>query len=173
MQILPTGSTREIQNTRYEIRDTQHYSKGSHGDFLKFHPTFILIFRILYNKVCISYIVYRMSYGEWYILPSTHLACGSAREGLAYFLCTFVSSWLCGYKSIMQNKANLPGVEINAISLFTKDYENFMLHESQKNKAKTKPIAGLWPEIRSTNHEIRNELKELFEKTNPIFERVK
>jgi len=145
---------------------------------LKFHLTFILIFRILYNKVCISYfvyrisyfvfrisyfvfrisyfvfrisyIVYRMSYGEWYILPSTHLACGSAREGLAYFLCTFVSSWLCGYKSIMQNKANLPGVEINAISLFTKDYENFMLHESQKNKANRRSLAG------NPKHESRN-----------------
>jgi len=69
---------------------------------------------------------------------------------LPYFLCTFVSSWLCGYKSIMQNKANLPGVEINAISLFTKDYENFMLHESQKNKANRRSLAG------NPKHESRN-----------------
>ena len=50
----------------------------------------------------------------------------------------------------MQNKAYLPGVEINAISLFTKDYENFMLHESQKNKANRRSLAG------NPKHESRN-----------------
>jgi len=29
----------------------------------------------------------------------------------------------------------------------------------RKNKAKTKPISSLWPEIRSTKFEIRNDLK--------------
>jgi hypothetical protein len=49
---------------------------------------------------------------------------------------------------------------------------------------KTKPIAGLWPEIRNTKPEIRNGLNEAsktdssafyrvrFEKTNPICERA-
>ncbi len=30
----------------------------------------------------------------------------------------------------------------------------------RKNKANSKPNTGLWPEIRSSNSEIRNELKE-------------
>ena len=118
-------------------------------------------FRIVYNIISMSYaypqgnrrIVCRMENCEWYILPSTHFACCGARKGFALFLmhlCLFVA---CGYKSIMQNKANLSWVEINAISVFKEVYEVFMLHESQKNKAKTKPIAGLWPKIRSTKRE--------------------
>jgi len=54
---------------------------------------------------------------------------------------SYVSLWLRGYKSIMQNKPNLSGAEINTISVFTKDYKVFMLHESRKNKANSKPIS--------------------------------
>jgi hypothetical protein len=37
------------QASIYKIQDTQNYSERSHGDFLKFHLTFILNFRIIYN----------------------------------------------------------------------------------------------------------------------------
>ena len=35
----------------------------------------------------------------------------------------------------MQNKPNLSQAEINANSVFTKDYEYFLLYKSPKNKA--------------------------------------
>ena len=40
----------------------------------------------------------------------------------------------------MQNKPNFKDAEINANSVFTRDYEDFMLYKSQQNKAKTNPI---------------------------------
>jgi len=40
----------------------------------------------------------------------------------------------------MQNKPNFQEVEIDANSVFTKDYENLWLYKSLKNKANSNPI---------------------------------
>jgi hypothetical protein len=38
----------------------------------------------------------------------------------------------------------------DAISAITKSYGDFSSQRQRKNKANSKPIAGLWPEARST-----------------------
>jgi len=44
--------------------------------------------------------------------------------------------------TFMQNKANLPGAEINAKSVMTKVYGNFYGWRQRKNKPKTNPISS-------------------------------
>ena len=155
---------------------------------MKFHLTFILIFRILYNKVCISYIVCRISYIVYRI---SYVVCR-----MSYVVCrmengifclrliwpvavpgkvlhiSYVPLYLRGFAAISQLCKTKP--IYRGLKLTQSHYLQRIMRISCSMRAKkTKPIAGLWPEIRSTNHEIRNELKGLFEKTNPIFERVK
>jgi len=55
----------------------------------------------------------------------------------------------------MQNKANFKRAKMNVNIYRQENYENFHAFRPKKNKANSKPKAGLWPEIRSTKHEIR------------------
>jgi hypothetical protein len=48
-----------------------------------------------------------MENGKFCLLRLIWPVAGSGNV-LPYFLCIFAASLLCGYKSIMQNKANLP-----------------------------------------------------------------
>ena len=41
---------------------------------------------------------------------------------------------------------------MNVKSFQEKDYDDFAGLRRQKNKANSKPIAGLWPEIRSSKY---------------------
>jgi hypothetical protein len=99
----------------------------------------------------------------------------------------------------MQNKANLRNEQMNISSFITSKYENLGIWWIGKNKPNSKPIAGLWPEIRSTKSQILNKFEgsnvqmtkidsfyhsvplglsafvamSQFCKTKPIFEKVK
>jgi len=52
----------------------------------------------------------------------------------ALSLCSFVPQCLCGYESIMQNKANLLDTQMSVSSVKTKYYENKRLCSRGKNK---------------------------------------
>jgi hypothetical protein len=58
----------------------------------------------------------------------------------------------------LQNKANFRKGQINISIFSTKDYEKIAHLETPAKQSQTKPIAGLWPEVRSTNPEILNSL---------------
>jgi hypothetical protein len=42
--------------------------------------------------------------------------------------------WLCGYESIMQNKANLLVTKMNVSPVLTEDYKNVRYFSREKNK---------------------------------------
>jgi hypothetical protein len=57
----------------------------------------------------------------------------------------------------MQNKANLRKDKMNANSVITRDYGENARFGLKKNKANSKPIAGLWPEILKQDEWMRND----------------
>jgi len=61
-------------------------------------------------------------------------------------LCSFVPQCLCGYESIMQNKANFRNDKMKTTFLLTKDYENeivFMLTKKNPIKPNCKPTTPI------------------------------
>jgi cobalamin biosynthesis protein CobD/CbiB len=59
-----------------------------------------------------------------------------------FCLSVFVSWCLCGYESIMQNKANLLDTQMNTTFLLTKRYENERLCRRDEKQTQTKPICA-------------------------------
>jgi hypothetical protein len=59
-----------------------------------------------------------------------------------FCLSVFVSWWLCGYVSIMQNKANLLNVQMNVTIVLTEYYENERLCRCGEKQTQTKPICA-------------------------------
>jgi hypothetical protein len=57
-----------------------------------------------------------------------------------FCLSVFVSWWLCGYESIMQNKPNLLDTQMSVSSVKTKYYENKRLCIRGEKQTQTKPI---------------------------------
>jgi len=55
----------------------------------------------------------------------------------------FVAWWLCGYESIMQNKANLLDTQMNVTIVSTKYYENEWLCRRDEKQTQTNPICWI------------------------------
>ena len=75
----------------------------------------------------------------------------------------------------MQNKANLQKAQMNVKSFRTSDYDNFAALRLRKNKANSKPKAGLCRKLEALNAESRTRTfnRARFEKTKPIFKSTK